>query len=157
MDQPIAGRWRSLTRHQTKRVDDEIKLQLVHCVYQHMVKVLVASGYNLGDLDNVQIMCEDRAQSIVQLLVEVDQMLYEGVTSVDLEPFVVPYGDPYDTKYAEDADGSEQQPDQYIAFSTSLGLCSTNAHTNARAVLLRSKVQFQSTINELLEYENALK
>jgi len=148
--QSVAGRWRTLTRAQTKPKDERVFERMRQDIFSLIETFIEAHGWSL-DADNLKSLIKVRVDTFQKLIVDAESMLGQGLRTVDLRPFFADPGIQFDSMFMEDAEGGSlpQQPVQ-IAFSTGLGVQMYNADTKEHSVLLKTKVQLLSTIDAVL-------
>jgi len=98
---------------------------------------------------------ERRIGPLLDKCLKLREMIGEGITSVDIRPYVVNPGDTYDPSLTdleyENEDGAEQERRGIVACSLGLGLyLTTSKLIEGRERVLKSKVILQETLKEII-------
>ncbi|KAI6116620.1 hypothetical protein EDD16DRAFT_1863630 [Pisolithus croceorrhizus] len=137
-DQVVAGRWRALTRahiRETRNPEAETKR-----IIRELRAVLIVAGCSDEELSTE---FEKDLLEIATLAIRVQTAIGESITSMDLEPYILPPGIPFDAALMEEEGGSRAQGKKTVG-STGLGLA--QLVDGDRTILVRSKVLLDSAL-----------
>lgn len=137
-DQVVAGRWRALTRahiRETRNPEAETKQMI-----RELCAVLIVAGCSDKELSTE---FEKDLLEITTLAIRVQAAIGESITSMDLEPYILPPGIPFDAARMEEEGGSQLQGKKTVG-CTGLGL--TQLVNGDRTILVRAKVLLDSAL-----------
>lgn len=137
-DQVVAGRWRALTRahiRETRNPEAETKR-----IIRELCAVLIVAGCSDEELSTE---FEKDLLEIATLAIRVQTAIGESITSMDLEPYILPPGIPFDAALMEEEGGSRAQGKKTVG-STGLGLA--QLVNGDRTILVRAKVLLDSAL-----------
>ncbi|KAG6885091.1 hypothetical protein C0993_005974 [Termitomyces sp. T159_Od127] len=122
--QPVAGRWRSMTRMHATVVD--VQQQTLQMITRAVERVLIAANTNDHPSRN---QFQDRLSTIKNLSLQLRSSIGQHITSLEICPFMVKPGLPFDPNQMEDTYARERQANsmtrkvkELVAGSTELGL-----------------------------------
>ncbi|KAF9029409.1 hypothetical protein BDZ89DRAFT_1038493 [Hymenopellis radicata] len=106
----VAGRWRAMTRHQSKYVHaDECKRLVAKALIDNVLLVLPLMGWSAVNPKAVlQELFGRRISDMANLVVSLDRSMGEEMISEDIKLAVVNYGDPADNNVMEDLYGTKR-------------------------------------------------
>jgi hypothetical protein len=155
-NQAVSGRWRALTRSNTRPNAEKWKDEL----YKKLQSILVIASWSPRSTENEESF-GNRLPSIFKAMNELRTAMGENFTSADLEIFVLECDKIYNPVSMKDAygDGGQSSGDRAtgaIVGTTGIGLEKIASQHNAKdtlqiQVLTPAKIVLWSTLNEALE------
>jgi len=155
-DQAVSGRWRALTRANTRPNSESWKDEL----YQRLQSILIIAAWGPRTTENEQSY-GNRLPSIFKAINELRIAIGEKFTSADLEIFVFECDMPFDSVSMEDAYGDGRQTGgkrapEAIVGTTGIGLAEVIVERTAKdgfrvRTVIPAKIVLASTMNEALE------
>ncbi|KAF9444308.1 hypothetical protein P691DRAFT_350392 [Macrolepiota fuliginosa MF-IS2] len=130
--QAIAGRWRSIGREVANNtLDTQTRQRLLEPLISALAALPVLLGYIFEKkaFDNISNAFSQRMGPLLDKCLMFRKMVGEGVTSVDIEPYVIASGEVYDSRQAEleyedEKEGAAVEKEGVVACSLGLGLYS---------------------------------
>ncbi|KAJ7511449.1 hypothetical protein B0H11DRAFT_1700456 [Mycena galericulata] len=158
--QATAGRWRALTRANTKRSDEESLL--TNSLIDWVFDVMLAAGWNIEDAEGIASLEErfgGQISAIVKYSLQLRKAIGEGMVSEEFEVLFIEPNRTFDGKTMEDAEAirrTDETPINQVAFevvacTSDIGLQrrSRNGNLESTGVLLRPKVFLESAFQEI--------
>ncbi|KAF8907419.1 hypothetical protein CPB85DRAFT_1311761 [Mucidula mucida] len=150
----VAGRWRAMTRHQSKYVHaDECKRLAAEALIDNLLPVLPLMGWSAANPKaDLQESFGRRIADMANLVVSLDRSIGEEMISEDIKLAMVHYGDPADDKLMEDLYGTKRfRQRETVVCTCELGLYngrieSGDAGSTVEQVLLKPKVVLLSAL-----------
>ena len=155
-EQEVSGRWRALTRANTRPSTEAWKKEL----YEKLQSILMIAAWTSLSYDHEESY-GNRLPSIFKAINELRMAIGEKFTSADLEIFVFECDMIYDPAIMDDAYGdgrqsSSKRAPEAIVGTTGIGLGKVIVERSAKDVLqvqtlIPAKIVLTSTLNEVLE------
>ncbi|KAG6826283.1 hypothetical protein H0H92_000453 [Tricholoma furcatifolium] len=154
-NQAAAGRWRSMTQLYAAKLDGQMAAQEIIANNVKAVLEAVDASYQLQWDEFLK-----KLSNINSLALRLRLAIGQSVTSMDIEPFEVTFGTPFEPSMMEDTYADERKEsnakqvmklEEIVAGSTELGLLCRVKSVNDDAqkmIMLKSKVVLRSTFAE---------
>lgn len=138
--QVVAGRWRALTRAHTREARDPetATKQIIH----ELSAVLNIAGFSDERLSTE---FGEELLEITTLAIRLQAAVGESITSMDLEPYILPPNTAFDTTLMESDYGSEVQGGTIVG-TTGLGLIQSLSGKD-RTVMVKAKVLLHGALD----------
>ena len=117
-------------------------------ITKHLLYVLKVAGYSQVDQEGPFARFQERLSVITSLALRLQTAVGVAITSMDLEPYVVPPKTTFDASVMEDtfASGSQSVVVERIVGTTELGLKQLPVDGSRYVVLLKAKVILHSAL-----------